>query len=303
VTEVITKTETVILDPAMPSTTSSSTLDTTDPVIFFTSTSDPAVFFTSLSSLTREFSLTSNTALPTSDSGLLTLSVGSTTIPYYGASETSSSAEVFGAVSDGISLGSALPTGTGTATPSLPTLSPADTYVENSGNLAMAMGFNDVFKTLQHNSTCNNNAYMKSACIDDTYAVCGDDGFYHGFTACPAGSVCLATPSQNQYGVKIGCTDAAELAAFLNLLPSAVAAAEVPGNATDTESACEPEMPTTVTVTTTSAMVSSMVSVTTQAAVSTMTLTVEPIEAASTTDGITIIPVTTVPATPQSTYS
>ena len=83
-----------------------------------------------------------------------------------------------------------------------------------NGNLAMANGYNQVFKTLGETSTCDpkdNNA--ATACIDGQPATCEVDGTYT-LESCPQGQSCYAVPkSAGQSGVTVGCyvpSDAAE---------------------------------------------------------------------------------------------
>lgn len=95
----------------------------------------------------------------------------------------------------------------------------------DNGNLAMAVGYNQLFKTLSEDSACDpkdNSSFI--ACIDGQPATCEVDSRYT-FRSCPQGQSCYAVPlPDGQSGVDIDCYIPSAAAAKLAPSSSSVAA-------------------------------------------------------------------------------
>ena len=78
----------------------------------------------------------------------------------------------------------------------------------NSGNVAMATGFNAIFQTLTPESRCDpSNADQASACVDGQPARCEVDGRY-SLISCDQGKSCFAMPLSNgQSGLRVECQE------------------------------------------------------------------------------------------------
>ena len=93
------------------------------------------------------------------------------------------------------------------STPSTTAKAPNRNYPSaDNGNLAMAVGYNQIFKGLNEDSSCDpTDKKAFTACVDGQPASCEVDGHY-SLQSCPQGQTCYAMPQpEGQSGIDIGC--------------------------------------------------------------------------------------------------
>ena len=100
-----------------------------------------------------------------------------------------------------------------TATPNVP--------AGDNGNIAMALGFNSAYATMNAKTPCDaNDKNQAVACVGGQYAQCS--GGKYLLTACPQGQQCFALPlSKDFQGVTVQCASLQDASKKLGQSPSA----------------------------------------------------------------------------------
>lgn len=105
----------------------------------------------------------------------------------------------------------------------------------DNSNIAMALGFNSVWATMDANSPCDaNNKNEAVACINGQYAQCSNGKY--ALTACPLGQQCFALPLSKDFkGVTVQCASLQDASQRLGQ-KSATPAVATPSQSTSSRS-------------------------------------------------------------------
>ena len=103
------------------------------------------------------------------------------------------------------------------------TATPTNAPAGDNGNIAMALGFNSIWATMDANSPCDaNDKNQAVVCVSGQYAQCS--GGKYILTACPKGQQCFALPLSKDFkGVTVQCASLQDANKQLGQTPSASA--------------------------------------------------------------------------------
>lgn len=118
----------------------------------------------------------------------------------------------------------------------------------NNGNIAMALGFNSVWATMDTQSPCDaNDKNQAVVCVSGQYAQCS--GGKYILTACPQGQQCFALPLSKDFkGVTVQCASLQDAEKQLGQTPSASTSTATPTRSTSSK----PQQPSVAKPTVTS---------------------------------------------------
>ena len=137
-----------------------------------------------------------------------------------------------------------------------PTATPTNTPAGDNGNIAMALGFNSVWATMDAESPCDaNDKNQAVACVSGQYAQCS--GGKYIMTACPQGQQCFALPLSKDFrGVTVQCASLQDASKQLGQTPSASPSTPTSTLSTSSKSQ-QPSVPKPTVTSTSSATVQS----------------------------------------------
>ena len=136
------------------------------------------------------------------------------------------------------------------------TATPSNTPAGDNGNIAMALGFNSVWATMDAQSPCDaNDKNQAVACVSGQYAQCS--GGKYIMTACPQGQQCFALPLSKDFrGVTVQCANLQDARKQLGQTPSASPSTPTSTLSTSSKSQ-QPSVPKPTVTSTSSATVQS----------------------------------------------